>query len=45
VSHAWAGGTPYNQLVSGLTQRLIQSGSSACEAGRQATALVAATLE
>ncbi|HLX07193.1 MAG TPA: DHA2 family efflux MFS transporter permease subunit [Thermoanaerobaculia bacterium] len=44
VSHAWAGGTPYNQLIAGLTQRLIQSGSSAYEAGRQATAVVAGTI-
>jgi DHA2 family multidrug resistance protein len=44
VSHAAAGSTPYNQLIGGLSQRLIQSGSSAYEAGRQATAIVARTI-
>ncbi|MBV8202683.1 MAG: DHA2 family efflux MFS transporter permease subunit [Acidobacteria bacterium] len=44
VSHAAAGSTPYNQVIAGLTQRLIQSGSSAYEAGRQATAIIARTI-
>jgi DHA2 family multidrug resistance protein len=44
VSHAAAGSTPYNQWIGGLTQRLIQGGSSAYEAGRQATAIVARTI-
>ena len=44
VAHAAAGSTPYNQLVGGLTQRLVQGGSSAYEAGRQAIAIVARTI-
>ncbi len=44
VAHAAAGNAPYNQLVAGLTQRLVQSGSSAYEAGRQAVAIVARTI-
>ncbi|HYL05184.1 MAG TPA: hypothetical protein VE075_04040, partial [Thermoanaerobaculia bacterium] len=34
----------YNQVIGGLSQRLIQGGSSAYEAGRQATAIVARTI-
>ncbi len=44
ISHAAAGSTPYNQLLAGLGQRLIQSGSSTYEAGRQATAMIARTI-
>ena len=44
VAHASAGSTPYNQLIAGLTQRLVQGGSSAYEAGRQAVAIVARTI-
>jgi DHA2 family multidrug resistance protein len=40
ISHAAAGNAPYTRLVGGLTQRLVQSGSSAFDASRQATALV-----
>jgi DHA2 family multidrug resistance protein len=44
VAHVAAGSTPYNQLLAGLTQRLIAGGSSAYEAGRQATAVIARTI-
>jgi MFS transporter, DHA2 family, multidrug resistance protein len=44
VAHAAAGSTTYNQWVGSLTQRLIQGGSSAYEAGRQAVAIVARTI-
>jgi DHA2 family multidrug resistance protein len=44
VAHVAAGSTPYNQWIAGLSQRLIAGGSSAYQAGRQATALVARTI-
>jgi DHA2 family multidrug resistance protein len=44
VAHASAGSTAYNQWIAGLSQRLIAGGSSAYDAGRQATALAARTI-
>jgi len=41
VSHAANGNPVYGQWIAGLTQRLVQGGSSAYDAGRQATAMVA----
>jgi DHA2 family multidrug resistance protein len=44
VAHAASGSAPYSRAIAGLTQRLVQAGASAFEAGRQATAVVAQTI-
>jgi DHA2 family multidrug resistance protein len=41
VSHVTSGNPVYAQWIAGLTQRLVQKGSSVYDAGRQAAAIVA----
>ncbi|MBV8196421.1 MAG: DHA2 family efflux MFS transporter permease subunit [Candidatus Dormibacteraeota bacterium] len=45
VSHVAAGSSAYKQVIADLTQRLTLAGASSYEAGRQALALAAKTVE